>query len=46
MGYWMLSLFEDGADIPMSFESDMGLTTPSIMFLLQSPRLFSEDSLG
>lgn len=46
MDYWMLSLFEDGGETPMSFESDMGLTTPSIRFLLQSPMLLSEDSLG
>lgn len=30
----------------MSFESDIGLTTPSIRFLLQSPMMPSEDSLG
>lgn len=30
----------------MSFESDMGLTTPSMRFLLQSPLLSPEDSLG
>lgn len=29
----------------MSFESDMGLTTPSIRFLLQSPMLLSDDTL-
>lgn len=44
MDYLMLSLFEDGGDIPISFESDMGLTTPSMRFLLQSPMLPSEDS--
>lgn len=44
--YWMLSLFEDGMDISMSFESEMGLTTPSIRFLLQSPVLPSDDNLG
>lgn len=44
--YWMLSLFEDEGDIPMSFESDMGLTTPSMRFLLQSLMLPSDDSLG
>lgn len=29
----------------MSFVSDMGLTTPSMRFLLQSPMLLSDDSL-
>ena len=46
MDYLMLSLFEDGGDTPMTFESDMGLTTPSMRFLLQSPAVSSEDSLG
>lgn len=46
MDYWMLSLFEDGDDTPMSFDSDKGLTTPSMRFLLQSPMLSSEDSVG
>lgn len=46
IGYLMLSLFEDGGAIPMSFESEMGLTTPSMRFLLQSPMLLSEDSLA
>lgn len=46
MDYWMLSLFVDGGDTPVSFDSDMGLTTPSMRFLLQSPMLPSEDSLG
>lgn len=44
-GYLMLSVFADGEDIPMSFESDMGLTTPSMRFLLQSLMLPSQDSL-
>lgn len=43
--YLMLSLFEEGGDITMSFESDMGLTTPPMRFLLQSPLLPSELSL-
>lgn len=42
----MLSLFEVEDDTPMSFESDIGLTTPSMRFLLQSPMLPSVDSLG
>ena len=46
MDYLMLSLFEDGGDTPIIFESDMGLTTPSMRFLLQSPVVPSVDSLG
>lgn len=39
--YLMLSLFEDDG----SFESTMGLTTPSMRFLLQSPTGSMGDSL-
>lgn len=46
MDYWMLSLFADGGDTPGSLDSDMGLTTPSMRFLLQSPMLPSEGRLG
>lgn len=41
----MLSLLEDGSDIPVSFDSNTGLTTPSMRFLLLSPMLHSDDSL-
>lgn len=45
MLYLMLSLFDDESETPRSLESVTGLTTPSIRFLLQSPRLISEEVL-
>lgn len=43
--YLMLSLFEDDGGKATSFESTMGLTTPSMRFLLQSPTGPMGDSL-